>query len=213
MNEEEQNERRAEQIAKNEAKKVGKKVGKGIKGAFRGLISLIPNHKLIITGIVIVAVVIIAALIYIFDRDGNNRVSDYASQSVLQKEGNVEITKASDEEGYYFKIDKNIVNDYLVELNRAFYQGAFYDKNNNNNPDDYVYNEKDADITKDDVADWFKTNDYEKYLIKMLKAEIASSYPKLGNYTGEEGSGDALGNLKDSDRKLCGTRGCSNQKN
>lgn len=210
MDEEEQNEKRTEQITKNEIKRAGKKLGQGVKGVFRKLISLIPNHRLLITTILIFLVVVIAALIYIFDRDGSNRVSDYASQSVLEKEGNVEITKVNDKEGYYFKIDKNIINDYLIELNRAYYQGIFFDKDNDNNPEDYVYDEKNADITKDDVADWFKTNDYEKYVVKMLKAEIASSYPKLGNYTGKEGSGDSVGNLKDDERKLCCTRCCSN---
>ncbi|MDE5830780.1 MAG: hypothetical protein K2H53_03825, partial [Clostridia bacterium] len=66
------------------------------------------------------------------------------------------------------------------------------------NTSDFVYDKDDADIKEDDVIDWFGTEDYEKYLVKLIRAEIASSYPKLGDYKGTDGTEDEQGNKKDS---------------
>ena len=50
----------------------------------------------------------------------------------------------------------------------------------------------------------------------MIRAEIASTYPRLGNYTGIDDTGSArnkeLGNKLDKDRKLCSTRSSRNTK-
>ena len=55
-----------------------------------------------------------------------------------------------------------------------------------------------SDVTEEKLINLFHTKKYEPYLVKMIRAEIGSSYPKLGTYEGE-GNKDEQGNQKDKD--------------
>ena len=107
----------------------------------------------------------------------------------------------------------DIKEKYLEALNRAFYEGYYYDNDAEKPDEEFNYDKDDADIDEDYVSEWFGTRDYEKYLVKMLRAEVASSYPKLGDYYGESSTDDGYGNLKDKNRRLCSTRSSSAKKN
>lgn len=143
---------------------------------------------------------VIGAVTYIFDLEGSSSIVDVASSSLLKQKENVDIAITDSGDGYYFKIDQKIIDNYLIELNKAYYEGYYFNTNKDDEEDDekdeFVYDEEDADITKNNIADWFLTDDYEKYIIKMIKAEIASTYPKLGDYEGIS-SEDDVGNKKD----------------
>lgn len=71
---------------------------------------------------------IICALIDVFTffiLQGDNTTASAASSKVLKDKENVDIVEAIDEngenQGYYFKIDKKIIKNYLEELNRAYH--------------------------------------------------------------------------------------------
>lgn len=182
-----------------------------LKNAAKVITALLPMIKIII--IVLIAFVITSAISYIIDLVGSASVSDIASKSSIEEF--TEIAKKSDEEGYYFKISKELIDNYVKMLNKAYYEGYYNETNPEIDEDapEYVYDEEERFITDKDIENWFGTKEFKPYLIKMIRAEVASNYPKLGTYEGENGSEDAQGNKKDADRKLCGTRCCTNKEN
>ena len=127
---------------------------------------------------------IFMAIIHILDLEGDHNITSQGSAELLKEK--VTIDKSFDGR-YYFKIDKETKKEYLVKLNKAFYEGYWYDTH----PDledkpEYVHDEDNLKVEETEIIDWFKTKNYEPYLIKMIRAEIASSYPKLGDYEGED---------------------------
>lgn len=237
MNDEEKNDQREDQGIIDKLKQGHKKsnISKYIMKWIKGFIV---SHALMIIAIIgffIAFILVFNAITHILDVRGSTDIVDVASSTIIAE--NSEIAKAENDEGYYFKINDTIVEDFLVELNRAYEEGHYFDhidlgssnqdnKDENNinningdnqgNPDDvtnitdFVYDKDDAEIKEDDVIDWFGTEEYEEYLVKLIRAEIASSYPKLGDYEGTIETEDSQGNKKDSERKLCCTRRCRN---
>lgn len=148
----------------------------------------------------------------IFDLEGDSAIVDSATSTLIEED--VEIVEANNGEGHYFKIDQKIMDNFLLELNRAYAQGKYdeadvpeLDTDIDSDDDDYyedvedeyddddgdfVYDEETAEIKKDDMKNWFRTEEYEEFMVKMIRAEIASSYPKLGDYDGEDGTEDKV---------------------
>lgn len=190
-----------------------------LKNAPKIIAALIPIIK--IMTIVLVAFVITSAISYIIDLVGSANVSDVASKTLI--EDFTEIAKKSDEEGYYFKISEELIKNYVEGLNKAYYEGYYNEKDPKKDEDEsedvndedipeYVYDEDERFITDQDIENWFGTKEFRPYLIKMIRAEVASNYPRLGTYEGENGSDDPQGNKRDADRKLCSTRCCTDKK-
>ena len=157
---------------------------------------------------IILVATIITCLTHILDLDGSNKIVARAASNIMQNKEIVDIAKAEGEQGYYFKIDEKVIDNYILELNKSYHEGYYTDEENDDDEtenieieedddekEEYVHDEDDLYIEPSEIADWFKTDNYEPYIIKMLRAEIASSYPKLGTYEGE--NEDSLGNKKD----------------
>lgn len=157
---------------------------------------ILPLLKFI--AIVAVIAIVISCVTYLFNLKGHNNMAAVSASEVMKE--HVTIDKTEDNE-YYFKIDKQVIDDYLKMLNEAYYNGYYFsnDPENDENMPEHVYDKDDPRIKKEDIEQWFKTEKYEPYLIKMIRAEIASSYPKLGDYLGEEGTEDKQGNKTNKD--------------
>ncbi len=150
--------------------------------------------KLIFILVVIAGVT--CALSWLFNFHSHNVITDVASTRVLKSEVTIEL--ASEEEGYYFKMNKEAVDKYLEELNKAYQEGYFHmTVNEENIKKNVIYDNETNYITEREAYNWFESDEYKHYLIRMLRAEIASSYPKLGDYQGESGTEDKAGNKKD----------------
>ena len=152
---------------------------------------------------------------------GNDNVSAFASAEVI-----VETNIKKGENGYYFEIDKDLVDKYIKELNEAYKNGNFYldDEENEEILKEYgLYKNEDGEIVKEeseegstenseedsednsdkkntkdeftseDLQNWFASEEFEDYFVRMLRAEIASSYPKIGT-DGSVGKGCVLEN-------------------
>jgi len=157
---------------------------------------------------VILVSLILTSCAYWFDLDGDNSIASVASSTLIKDKENVDIAEASQADGYYFKINKELAEKYLIELNKAAYYGYW----DTRHPDieekiaekgEYVHDPDDLKIEEKEIIEWFRTEDYEPYFIKMIKAEIASSYPKLGDYEGiddpKSERNKELGNKRDKD--------------
>jgi len=201
MNEEE-NKRREELEDERTKSELERNSKKSNKSKFKMMASRLTTFMTIILPIlkIVTVIIIIATLIgcltYIFKLKGHNSIADVASTFLMQEY--VTVDKTENDE-YYFKIDKKVIDDYLEKLNEAYHNGYYF----NTNPEideeipEFVYNPEEADVTEENVANWFKTKDYNPYIIKMIRAEIASSYPILSGYEGEEKTEDKAGNKKD----------------
>ena len=136
------------------------------------------------------------ALAWLFNLHSNNVITDVASTRILKSEVGIEL--ASPEEGYYFRLNEKALDEYLKELNKAYQEGYFHMKFDDEYlKENVVYDPEEKPITDRDVYDWFEDDDYKHYFVRMLRAEIASSYPKLGDYQGEAGTEDKAGNKRD----------------
>ena len=165
----------AKQSAKR-GKNIIKVIG-AIKSVIAGIISFVNAFWPIILGAVVVF-----GLIYLIDKIGDNNASSVASRATIAEE--VEIKNDEETGNYDFNIDKDIDKKYLELLNKAYYEGYYHDKNPNLDKKEFVYDENNADFDEEILEEWFKTKDYKKYLVKMIRAQIASSYPRLGDDTG-----------------------------
>lgn len=238
MDEEERQDKREDAKATNQLKDGVKKETKSkFKMLLRKwIIALLTTKVGIILVCIFAVIAFLATAAHILDIRGSTDISDVATETVITE--NTEIKPAPNPaDGYYFQISDDVVNQFLIELNRAYYEGHYLDhiaedgndkgyEDENNvingitsgisnenavNQSDYVYDPDDAYVSEKDIQEWFNSKDYEDYLVKFIRAEIASMYPKLGNYaSGNTGGKD---NPRDSERKICST-GCStNSKN
>lgn len=179
-------------------------------------------------GIILIAVISVLTVLGVASRQidikGSTDVTDVATETVITE--NTEIKPAPNpEDGYYFQISDDVVEKFLEELNRAYHEGHYFDhieqnkegkgyEDENNiinditsgmddgnivNQSDFVYDPVTARIKEETVQEWFNAKDYKDYLVKFIRAEIASMYPKLGDYAG----GNILGkdNPRDSEGK------------
>ncbi len=222
--ENEENEERKEKLQDekdtNLLNKGLKQGAKGVKNVFKLILSKIVaaiGVPTLIYGIVIAVIVgaiisAFSAVIYLF---GSSNISADASSKVMQDEEQVSIAK-DESEGYYFKINKDILEKYMEEL---FYsdQNGFFDnvkipdgkedeeveENDNEdeeeNDDKEVYDDEARKKVLQDLQNWFKLEDFKEFFIRMMRAEIASSYPRLGDFEGKDGTEDGQGNKKDKD--------------
>lgn len=223
MNDDERNEQREDQGIIDKLKKGHKKGNKSkFKMALKKVIAIIVPVLLKVMVPLIILICVWSAITHILDIKGSTSLVNVASFNIINE--NSEIVKAENDEGYYFKINDTVVEDFLEELNKAYHEGHYFDhidlgSGNKDDEDldtstsDFVYDKDEARIKEDDLIDWFGAEEYEKYLLKLIRAEVASGYPKLGDYVGEDGTEDEQGNKKDSNRKLCCTRGCKDSKN
>lgn len=174
-----------------------KKVKNVFSMIFKKIIAVI-GIPLLIKLVFIMAIIagITCALSWLFNLHSNNVITDVASTRILKSE----VSIASNDEGYYFKLNEEALDKYLEELNKAYQEGYFHmNFDDEYLKDNVVYDPEDRPVTDRDVYDWFESDDYKHYFIRMVRAEIASSYPKLGNYQGENGTEDKGGNKKDKD--------------
>lgn len=189
MDEEEKNEKKKDEALLG---KLGKGVKKNNKSKFKMIVSkiiaAIGIKGFLIFILVVTMAAVLGGLITIFDFEGDNNIASEAINSVLKNKELVNIAKAPGDQGYYFKIDQKIKDEYVKLLNKAYYEGYYHENEPEEDEDkpEFEYNPDRANIKEEDIVEWFLTEDYEPYLIKMIRAEIASSYPKLGDYEGED---------------------------
>lgn len=148
---------------------------------------------------IMIVFVIISAFTIDMDKKGDSRITEHAVGDLINDEEMVSIQEENGQ--YYFEINKEIEDKYLEKLNKAYYDGYFMSSDPEQSDEDteeFVYDEENARITKKEMEEWFQTKDYKEYLIKMIRAEIASSYPRLGSYDGQAGSDDSQGNKKNT---------------
>lgn len=182
------------------------------------IITFIASHWVAI--LVVTALLLLGAIIKKITTDGDNSLSQVAIANLIKNEEYINIQEASEDDGYYFFIKQDIIDHYLEELNRAYYEGYYTELNPEQDEDDtdeFVYNPESPDVKEAEVNDWFRTQDYQPYLIKMIRAQIASSYPKLGDYIGE-GEPDKVRKYvkwrrRSRKNRICSTRNCRNKKN
>lgn len=178
--------------------KTKKQAEKGFKMVLKAIISTVVMPLI---PYLIVILIITGFLIGLFDilaSAADNKIADVASKAVIEEQ--VEIEKNLDGE-YYFKINNKIIDEYLKELNRAYDDGYYHgreeskteedengegEKESENEKEEYKYDEETAEITRSDLENIFGTENFEAYLVKMIRAEIASSYPKLSDYAGDD---------------------------
>ena len=172
--------------------KLSKQVKNKTKIMFKKIISSTIAIKLLLIALIIfIFYSIISAFLYVIDLEGFSNASSRAVKTTLEEK--VDIVQDQNN-GTYFKISKDCLDDFLVELNRAMFEGYYDDNAPSERDDEFEYDPDDAEIKEQDLEDWFKTKDYKKYIIKMMRAQIASSYPKIGDYKGEgENNVDANG--------------------
>lgn len=212
-NEQKRQEQKQDEQELGGLKKGMKNVAKNAKNKFsmifrRILAALITPLVIKIVLVVAFIGVIVAAFTSLLDFFGSSSIANVASMNILQNE--VSITAGNNDEGYYFKINQDIVDKYTEELFNAD-QDGYYDnveipdgdeeETNNiseeeNTTDREEYDEDAKEATRESIKEWFEVEDFDEYLVRMLSAEIASSYPKLGDYTGDEE--DSQGNKKDA---------------
>ena len=188
-------------------------LSKSVKNVFKMIykaIAMAPViFKLAIILIIAAAIgIIINALVEILDLFGTNNTSSVAASKAIRNEITISSVVGT-EDGYYFKISKNIIDAYEQALEDAYEDGA-YDIDIDSAIGDYHNDDDDDDDDDDDerefdeerIGGWFRSEDksqWEQYLVKMIRADIASSYPKLGEYDGESGTEDDQDNKKDKD--------------
>ncbi len=165
----------------------------------------------IVLGLALVGV-IVAAFSTLLDLFGSGSTANVASMRVIENEVSITSTET---EGYYFKINDDVIEKYTEELFKADQEGYYEIPDSDSDSDEEdeeeeaeeeeeeieydEYDEEERNSTRETIEDWFNTEDFDEYLIKMIRAQIASSYPKLGDYEGEDGSEDSQGNKKDKD--------------
>ena len=195
--------------ASKTAKKAADNVKGGIKAAWRSIpISI--RVKIIIA--ILIVLIIAVGLFYFLQLFGDNNVSGTAMKQVMDE--SVEI--ADNNGDYYFKIHKDVIEKYKDFLNRAYEDGGYevsIDRTFDNIDEagsqvkSSAKGDKEATdetFNDDTIEGWFKTDnksDIEAYLVKMIRTEIGSSYPKLSNYEGQE-----IGLLGNSKSKELGNK-------
>lgn len=228
------------QALKNELKKeVKNKIKMWMK---KVLITLVTSKAGAILISIFGIIAILAAVVHKVTINGSTDVTDVATETVIEETAEI-VQAPNPADGYYFQISDDIVNKFLIELNRAYDEGHYLDhiktgigdedykdedndvnnmingiisglgNGNVTNQSNFVYDLDIAFIKEKDLQDWFNAEDYEDYLIKFIRAEIASMYPKLGNYEGQSTGAGSKDNPKDAQRKLCSTRCSTNSKN
>ena len=211
MGEDERKDRRNDEETTKGLSKIAKKDNKSKFLMIAKRLAMIIKFAIMLISkyfMVILATLVVVAIIYWFDLDGDNSIASVASSTLIKDKENVDIAEASEEDGYYFKINKELAEKYLIELNKAAYYGYWESRHQDieekiAEKGEYVHDPDELEIEEKEIIEWFRTEDYEPYFIKMIKAEIASSYPKLGDYEGiddpESERNKELGNKKDKD--------------
>ena len=166
------------------------------------------KNKILIILLTIIIIFVFLGMSYYSKRFGEGETSAYASGYLLDKE--VEI-KEKENNGYYYTLGKDIVERYKKALNEAYDKGEhdkeWLDTLKYNDTENYNKKTSTVEASTDKVEfndqifeEWFQTEDrklWEPYLVKMFTTEIASAYPKLGDYEGEEKTEDRQGTKKD----------------
>lgn len=229
---EEQKEKKQDQGIVNKLKdsaKKEKKKGSKFKMILKAIAAALPAIKALTVFAIAAAIITFLGAFTAADEQGNNKTAGNASKKVIEE--NVEIAKTNDGK-YYFKIDKNIINEYLKKLNEAYEAGYYNDaetkeddekeeeedkseengdekegeeeKEEGENKEDEEFNNDRATIKKSVLENIFGTKDYQHYLVKMIRAEVASTYPVLSDYDGEWFSEDDQDNKRDKDGNYVG---------
>ena len=207
-----------------EVNRVGKKVEyevkKEAKKTKKKLLNMIPTPlKIKIVLIAIAAFGLLIGIAWFVDKFGDNSIVDVAMDKVTETSVAITPSKGSEEDGedYYYKIDKDIISELKKQLNKTYetddpeYYRELDIKIRNDEFEDvskeienkidagYVYDKDDAEFNDKTLEKWFGTDDKDlqkAYLVKMLKAEYESTYPRLSDY---EGKSELLGNKKDKE--------------
>lgn len=124
----EEKQRKEEEALQNEANRIGRDkkknkskfqlVASGIAQIIATIVPILMKFALMFLG-----AFILGAIIDVLKLEGDNSTAGVASVKVIDE--NVDIAEAIDEngeeQGYYFKINKDIIKKYLEELNRAYH--------------------------------------------------------------------------------------------
>ena len=173
---------------------------------FKKLMASIVVPFLIKFAPLLIAVAIVSLAVTWWNNEfGQSNVSAEAIDSILENEEQTQITLSDDGNGYYFKISSNSFEKYIEELNKVYAQGYFSAEIDEEDiiPEEEI-EEIDEKFTSKDIQEWFGTDNEElckAYFMKMLRAHIASTYPRLGNYGTSNGNNliaDNYGNPVDS---------------
>ena len=207
----EKNVSRLEEKLKEQTGKTAKKAADNVKGTFRKAWKKIPitvRAKIVFALVIIFFIAI--GLFYFARFFGDNNVSGGALKDI--KDEVIEITDKNEDGNYYYKISKDFVEKYKDALNKVYENGGYevslnrtFDNLDNLGSQIKPNSKNDKEATDetfndDTIEEWFKTDnkdDIEAYLIKMIRTEIESSYPKLSDYEGKEFG--ILGNKKNKE--------------
>ena len=183
MGEDEKRDNQEIEAQKKEMQDTHKKANKSKFKMLATIIAFIVSHFLAIIVSIGIITILILFLDYILDEDGDNKIADIASETVIKEDMSIDCVPGTDK--YYFKIDQEVYKKYLKYLNKAYYEGYYHYDNPDLDKKEFVYDTENADINENDLEEWFKTRDNKKYIVKMIRAQIASSYPKLSDYEGK----------------------------
>lgn len=211
----EKQDKKEDELDSNKLLKTGKDLFGKAKNTFKMIkrvIAAIATLPIIIKLAVVFIVIatVISFFSSILDWFQSNTNADVASMNVINSE--VSIENAGGTDGYYFKINNEILDKYMedtFEADQEEYRAdelptnddlaSDEDEEEEEKPeeDKEEYDEENQEKTKQGLEDWFKVKDFKEYFIKMIRAEVASTYPKLGDYEGD--NPDGQGNKRDND--------------
>lgn len=220
MNDEEQKDKKQTQGIVNKVEdsaKKAKKVGSKFKMIMQAIAVALPAIKGLTVFVVIATVLTFFGGFAVAEEEKSNKTAESASAKVIKD--NINIVKTNDGR-YYFKIDKDIINEYIKKLNKADEEYRYNNSETKEDEEENSENEEDEENNEEETEEEFDsesitsqrrklenifgTKEFEPYLIKMIRAEFASTYPVLSDYDGESFSEDSQGNKKDKDGNYVG---------
>ena len=154
----------------------------------------------VIVALFVIFLILILSLMWLLKLYGNNTVVGTAVETTIRKKVVPEpISDGTD--GYYYKISEDVIDTFIEEMNNSYYDGDFRidlegDKVKKDRDDDNLRYDSEA------LKEIFQTESDGKmkaFIVKMIRAEVASTHPKLGNYYGENGTEDSEENKKDKE--------------
>lgn len=208
-----------------------------ITGTVKKALKMTPlSVKIGILAAIGVIIIVLLALSFFQKLFGDNSTAGMAMETFMSQ--SIHIAK-SQGQGYYYKIDKDVIDKFVKAMNEAYEDGGYdvgieltFDSEDYDNI--YIKTSSGKKKSIDDASDkeiedaiesasegetqdeenieegvfsssffedYFKTDNLEEakaYLVKMIRTEIAGSYPRIGTYQGEDETEDSQGNLRDT---------------
>ncbi len=197
---------------KSDSKKSSKKIKNPFTMLLRRIGALIAAIPIIIKVIIaiVIASLISLGLAWIHDQFSSNVMADVASERILKEAVEVDRDPSfegvpiggTDDDGwrvkvkdlgYYLKLSKEAQEKYIEELSKAYIQGYYSmkkkdeDEVKSREEANLLYDPADPEFNFKNVGKWFESENFKDYFVRMIRAEIESSIPKLSDYKGNGG--------------------------